>query len=252
MKIAICDDEKEIREMLGDKMRALYPEARLLLFQNGEELLRSDERIDIVLLDIQMPGRNGMETAEELRRKNRRTVIIFITALEDYVFEAFDVGAFHYLVKPFSDQKFEAVMRKAVRHYEESAADAKEKSDVDEGTAQTEYIIVQSGGKHRKVLLRDIVYAEVFNRIIVIHKMDEDIRYYGKLADLEAAVGDDFFRPHRSYLIHLKYVDRYDSTTVYLEKGKALMAKQNYSLFVKKYMKYIRQDNKKGKNGGLA
>lgn len=231
--------------MLKSKIRALYPEAQLLLFQNGEELLLSEEQIDIALLDIQMPGKNGMDTAGWLRRKNRQTVIIFITALEDYVFEAFDVSAFHYLVKPFSDEKFESVLHRAVLYYEESAAETKEKSHADSDAAQAEYILVQSGGKHKRILLQDIVYAEVFNRIVVIHKMDEEIRYYGKLADLEAVAGEDFFRPHRSYLIHFKYVDRYDSATIYLEKGKALMAKQNYPLFVKKYMKYIRKDNKR-------
>ena len=58
------------------------------------------------------------------------------------------------------------------------------------------------------------------------------------MSDLETLAGDNFFRPHRAYLINFKYVEKYDSTTIYLEKGTALMAKQNYSEFVKKYMKY--------------
>ena len=68
--------------------------------------------------------------------------------------------------------------------------------------------------------------------------MNERIEYYGKLSDLEDIAGDSFFRPHRAYLINFKYVVRYDATTIYLEKGTVLMAKQNYPKFVKKYMKY--------------
>lgn len=83
----------------------------------------------------------------------------------------------------------------------------------------------------------------MFNRKVVIHKLDSEIEYYGKMSDLENIAGDSFFRPHRSYLINYKYVEKYDATTIYLEKGTALMAKQNYPKFVKKYMKY---NQKKG------
>ena len=71
--------------------------------------------------------------------------------------------------------------------------------------------------------------------------MNETIEYYGKMSDLEALTGDNFFRPHRAYLINFKYVEKYDATTIYLEKGTVLMAKQNYPEFVKKYMKYIQR-----------
>ena len=98
--------------------------------------------------------------------------------------------------------------------------------------------MINNGGVHTKVMVNDIVYAEVFNRKVVIHRVNDEIEYYGKMSDLEAVAGDDFFRPHRSYLINFKFVEKYDATTIYLETGTALMAKQNYSEFVKKYMKY--------------
>ncbi len=102
MKIGICDDEKETRKMLTDKVKKLYPQADLLLYTSGEELL-AGELPDILLLDIQMQGKNGITTAEELRLTDRQLIIIFVTAIEDYVFQAFDVYALHYLLKPFSD-----------------------------------------------------------------------------------------------------------------------------------------------------
>ena len=113
MQIAVCDDEKEIRDMFAEKIGQLYPKADLPLYQSGEELLLSDNEPDILLLDIKMPGKNGMETARELRKKNKMTIIIFVTALDDFVFQAFDVGAFHYLVKPFDDRKFAEVLQNA-------------------------------------------------------------------------------------------------------------------------------------------
>ena len=79
MQIAVCDDEKEIRDMFAEMIGKLCPKADLSLYQSGEEMLRSDKEPDILLLDIQMPGKNGMETAKELRRKNKKAIIIFVT-----------------------------------------------------------------------------------------------------------------------------------------------------------------------------
>ena len=233
MQIAICDDEKEIRQMLAEKVRKLYPQAFLSLYRSGEELLLAKQEPDIVLLDIQMDKKDGMETAREFRRKNKRAVLIFVTALEEYVFQAFDVGAFHYLVKPFEDGKFAQVLKNAVRQVQQEKDRECEKEK-----KETPGLLVQSGGQHIFVRLEEIVYAEVFNRKIMLHTLDGDIEYYGKMKELEERAGEDFYRPHRAYLINLAFVRKYDAATIYLEKGQALMAKQNYPEFVKRYLRY--------------
>ena len=114
MRIAICDDEKNIRELIKGKIANQYPNANIIFYNSGEELLLSDEHIDILFLDIQMSGKNGMETARELRKKDKSVIIIFVTAAEEYVFQAFDVGAFHYIVKPINDTKFTEVLHRAI------------------------------------------------------------------------------------------------------------------------------------------
>lgn len=230
MRIGICDDEKNIQELIENKVKKQYPKAEIIFFSSGEELLVSEKEIDILFLDIQMPGRNGMETAQELRRKDKKMLIIFVTAMEDYVFRAFDVGAFHYLVKPIDDGKFTDVFCRAT---EECILQSREVKNTKE-----KYMMINNNGIHTKVILDEIIYAEVFNRKVVLHKVDGTIEYYGKLSDLEALVGEGFFRPHRAYLINFKYVEKYNATTIYLEKGSVLMAKQNYPEFVKRYMKY--------------
>lgn len=230
MKIAVCDDEKSIREMLRNKICMEYPEADIFFYESGEALLAYDDIIDILFLDIQMMGINGMETARVLRKKNKDMILIFVTALEEYVFQAFDVGAFHYLVKPFEDEKFKEVLHKAV---EQSYS-----RNLERNKGEENYIMINNSGIHTKVELNSIVYAEVFNRKIVIHRLDSDIEYYGKMSELESIVGENFFRPHRAYLVNFKYVEKYDASTIYLEKGTALMAKQKFPEFVKKYMKY--------------
>lgn len=233
MRIAICDDEKNIRELIANKVVKQYPDAEIIFFQSGEELLLSDETIDILFLDIQMSGIDGMETARELRKKDKSVILIFVTAVEEYVFQAFDVGAFNYIVKPIDDGKFSDVLHRAVDEWSSQ--------NINEKEPEERYVLINNSGVHTKVILDEIVYAEVFNRKVVIHKLDGEIEYYGKMSDLESLAGDSFFRPHRAYLINFKYVEKYDATTIYLERGTALMAKQNYPEFVKKYMKYIQK-----------
>ena len=233
MRIAICDDEKDIRELIANKVEKQYPDAEIIFFQSGEELLLVDESIDILFLDIQMSGIDGMETARELRKKDKKVILIFVTAVEEYVFQAFDVGAFNYIVKPIDDGKFSDVLHRAVDEWSSQ--------NINEKEPEERYVLINNSGVHTKVILDEIVYAEVFNRKVVIHKLDGEIEYYGKMSDLESLAGDSFFRPHRSYLINFKYVEKYDATTIYLERGTVLMAKQNYPEFVKKYMKYIQK-----------
>lgn len=225
MRIAICDDEKEIRRLLAEKIRALYPDAEIIIYKSGEEMLLSQDNPDILLLDIQMPGRNGIETAKELRRKGAGSVIIFITALEEYVFQSFDVNAFHYLVKPFNSAKFSEVLANAVRLASKPKTDAPS-------------LMITAGGKHILVEPDKIIYAEVFDRKIILHTTEENIEYYGKMKELEKSLGDGFYRPHRAYLVNFAYIKKYDASTIFLEKGKALMAKQNYQDFVKSYLRY--------------
>ena len=233
MRIAICDDEKIIRELIGNKVKEQYPDSEIVFYQSGEELLLSDKHADILFLDIQMPGIDGMETARELRKKDKNVILIFVTAVEEYVFQAFDVKAFNYIVKPIDHEKFSTILQKAVNEWK--------LQDISEKVPEERYVLINNSGVHTKVAIDEIVYAEVFNRKVVIHKLNEEIEYYGKMSDLESIAGNNFFRPHRAYLVNFKYVEKYDATTIYLEKGTVLMAKQNYPEFVKKYMKYIQK-----------
>ena len=68
--------------------------------------------------------------------------------------------------------------------------------------------------------------------------MDADIEYYGKMRELEEKVGAEFYRTHRSFLVNFGFIKKYNASTVYLEKGQALIAKQNYREFVRAYLRY--------------
>lgn len=121
MNIAVCDDDKIILKMIQHMIKNAKPsnteDFAVTTFYTGEDLLSAIKgskyiparHFDIIFLDIQMAGINGIETAKAIRADDEETVLIFITAIKQYVFEAFDVSAFHYLLKPINQQKFTSV-----------------------------------------------------------------------------------------------------------------------------------------------
>jgi len=244
MNIAICDDDKKICGFFEEKIKTIYQNAAIKSFYDADELWNTAKREpkqapDILLLDIQMNRMDGLELARKLRRIGWKSILIFITAYADYVFDAFDVGAFHYLVKPVSDKKFEEVLHKAAEQFYQEKTGAQ---NADTGSADEKRITVKSGGVHTIVKASDIVYAEVFNRKVVLHTTTESIEYYGKLTSLANELGDDFYRPHRAYLVNMRYVIKYDSSVIFLQGGQVMMAKQNYAGFVKAYMSYMKRE----------
>ena len=108
--MAVVDDEKAIREQICTLIEEQQPGSRIESYAAGEELLASGKRFDIVFLDIQMEGMNGIEVARNLRKQQGDTILIFITGIKDYVFDALDLYAFQYLLKPLDERKFAEVL----------------------------------------------------------------------------------------------------------------------------------------------
>ena len=234
MKIAVCDDEKRICDLLAEKASGMIPEAAVVTYLSGEELTGADDLPDILLLDIRMPGMNGMEAARSLREQDWRGILIFITGEEDRVFDSFDLHPFHFLVKPVTDEKLCAVLLDAKNELEAAYRSS---------SYHDRYISVQSGASHIRVTLSKLMYAEVYDRKTVLHTKKNEIVYYGQLSALERLVGKDFYRIHRSYLVHLKYIERYDKTSVTLINGTQLpIARRSFDGFLKAYMNYGRRE----------
>lgn len=233
MRIAICDDEKRICSILEEKVGEICPDAEVITYTSGEEILTDDNFPDILLLDIKMPGMDGLDTAKVLREKGWRKILIFVTGEEDRVFASFDLHAFHFLVKPVPDEKLREVLNSAVselEHMEKPPADA------------DRYIDVRSGTSHIRMNLKKLLYAEVFNRKTILHTKEGSIEYYGQLSALEKLAGSDFYRIHRSYLVNMKYIERYDKAFVTLTGGDSIpIARREYDGFLTAYMEYVRR-----------
>lgn len=233
VKIAICDDEEQqttyIRSLIlkwANQQRIMvtifiYDSAEALLFAFSE-----DQSYDIVLLDIQMGGKNGIELAKTIRQTDETMAIIFITGYSDYMAEGYEVSALQYLIKPLHEEKLYHAMTKAC-----SRRNQKEK-----------VLIVQSDGSNVKLLQKDIMYAEVFAHTVLIQTTGVSYEVKMRISDLEKQLDDRaFIRCHRSYLVGLNYIQRITRTEIVLDGGKHLpLSRRLYDEVNQAFIRYFR------------
>lgn len=213
LRFAVCDDEP----YMLDRLRAQIPdcleelgrrEIQLSPFSSGQALLESGECFDLVFLDVQMAPPDGLETAKALRRRGDGCLLVFLTVLRERVFDAFEVRAFDYLVKPADPARLRRTLERALE-------------DLDRRRART--LLIQRGAAREVVPLDEIVYCEVLGRKVYLHlKGGGVLDYYDKLSALERRLGGGFFRCHRSYLVNLDLVRGCGGGLVTLSEGGAV------------------------------
>lgn len=236
LQVAVCDDEVLECCNMARKIKNILEEMKvpciIRQFQNGRELLRAVESFDIIFLDIMMRDLDGLKTAQIFRRKAFDKILIFVSSSREYVFEAYDVEAFQYLLKPVDDRKLRRVLQKAVRKTERHSQ---------------EFIIVSRERQKRKLFLDDIYYFEIRGRTVDVHGAEGVFTYYEQIGELENKLRDKgFFRCHKSYLINLKHVDLYNRQEAILENGESVViAKRRYDEFAQAVLKVMRE------NGGV-
>lgn len=218
LTIGICDDEanmrKALRLPLEKKLQLLGEEYRILEYDSGEGLLsRPDlDGLDLLFLDIEMKGLNGMDTAKALRRRESETVLIFVTAHPDYVFLGYEIHAFHYILKPCEERKIMDVLEQALtelkRHGEQF------------------FTIEQKSGVRRIPLKKISAFVSDRRKITVITDSGEP-DFYGRLSEMEASLPDYFIRIHNRCLVNLNYVTALEKDNC-LCAGRSLPVSRTY------------------------
>lgn len=192
LQIAICDDEKEsccqLEEILLHILGNIGQAYQISCFTDAAALLGAGIDFDMVFLDIEMPGMDGLSLAQEIRVSMPECILIFVTAFQEYVFDVFALEAADYLCKPVDAEKLGQTVMRVIRKLE----------------GQT--LLIQTAHSCKTVKLNQIYYCEVINRKIYLHLRDEVIDYYGKLSVLEVQLGSRFYKCHRSYLVNLDYL----------------------------------------------
>lgn len=231
IRIAICDDEKymsdKISTMVSDFFRRKNTEILISQFSSGKELLEYDKIIDILFLDIQMKGIDGMATARKLRSRKFKGFLIFITVLKEMVFQSFEVQAYDYLVKPIEEKYFEKTMERLFA----TMKNASESS-----------LLVRKGYESSIISFGDIIFCEIIDRKVYLHLVSSEVvDFYERIEDLETKLDSRFFRCHRSFLINLKYLKSYKNGIAYMESGNEIpvsrLRSKEFSGVILQYMK---------------
>lgn len=204
LQIAVCDDNtvtlnnefKLIKDVLNKKGMK-YSAAK---FNSPEHLLKSDENYDIVFLDIEMDYADGIETARQLKVKNKNCLVFFITNYWRYLDNAFDVHAFRFWKKPIDEVRLGKGIEAAIKELNNAKS----------------LITVNVRGIETKILVRNIIYVYVENKITRIVSVNGELRtddtYKSVCRNLE--VSESFGEPYRGHYINFMYVQNYIDDTV--------------------------------------
>ena len=231
MRILICDDDVLIIEQIRkycqnffNKIQVKCPE--LVCFSDGETLLSDEGEKDILFLDIEMPGMNGIYVGNELKTRNENIIIFIVTSYSEYLDEAMRFHVFRYLSKPLDKQRFFRNMKDAVDLY----------------NSTTVKIPIETKQGVHTLPASSIVAIEAQGRKITVHTVKGDfesihtIKYWENLLPK-----NHFFQTHRSFIINFEYVTDFDHTLVHMNDNQfhAYLTKRKYSSFKEAYLLYL-------------
>ncbi|MEP5567085.1 MAG: LytTR family DNA-binding domain-containing protein [Halioglobus sp.] len=211
MKILVVDDEQLARERLLRLVARIRPEAQCLQAADGASALTmvASEQPDLLLLDIRMPGMDGIEVAAELERSASPPAVVFCTAYDEYALQALQHHAMAYLLKPVRETELAQALEGAARinrmqlaSLQVAAASSDQRSSV---TSQT----------HRGFESMPVDQIRCFiaeQKYVTAVSPDSELLIPDTLKELEREFGDQFLRVHRNALVALRHVER-------LEKG---------------------------------
>lgn len=218
LKIAVCDDDKDALEQVCDLLEEYrishLPELRCIPFPSAFGLLSAIEcgqHFDAAILDVLMPNTTGIQVAEEIRRKDEKMEILFLSSSREYAVESYAVKARNYVLKPIDRQKLFAALNQVF-------------SAISLGSQQSFFVRDKEGGISRIVHGR-LMYCEAVLKDIIFHMSDgHTVTCRKTLIELMQDLGGDdaFFQPHRSYLVNLDYVQRVTKSEMILTGGKAI------------------------------
>lgn len=211
MRLAICDDRSEdsgiVAGLVEDWASARGISVQYEVFPSAEALLfRAEEvRFDMLLLDIEMGGMDGVTLAKQVRAADRTVQIVFITGYTDYIAEGYDVAALHYLVKPVSREKFFVVLDRAAEKMKQSAR----------------VLDLSIGGEMVRVPLYELKYLEVIKNYVTLHA-SSDYTVKSALKDFEDKLDERFFRIGRGVILNLEQIRRVTRQEVTLMSGETI------------------------------
>ncbi|MGL5378835.1 LytR/AlgR family response regulator transcription factor [Clostridium sp.] len=218
LSVAICEDEMFHRKVLANNISKILDKKeiryKLLEYGSGEELFKDESnKVDILFLDICLDGISGMEVARTIRESNSRIKVIFTTCMKEYVFEAYEVNAYRYLVKPIEYELLEKYLLDCAY----------------EILNRNNRVVIKCKNDVFVLDLDEILYVEVIRKHVTIYTDQKNYTIEISLKKIQEYLKDcKFFRCHHSYIVNLEKVEQ---------------IKSNNILVIKEYEIYVSRSN---------
>lgn len=231
MRIAVCDDDTLMLEQLQKLISAYFEKTNvkcpeIVCFSDGESLLADKGEKDILFLDIEMPGINGIYVGNELKRQNENIIIFVVTSYSEYLDDAMRFHVFRYLSKPLDIRRFFRNMKDAMNLY---------------NTITIKVPVETKKGIHT-LPASSIISVEALGRKVIVHTTVRDFESVHNMQYwLELLPKNLFFQTHRSFIVNFEHIVDFDHTLIHMAGGQfcAYLTKRKYSAFKEAYLLYL-------------
>ena len=216
LNIAICDDEQISIDKIYSKV-SHYCESKNIscsvhTYTTSMDLVSSDlNNINIIFLDVDMKGMNGIDAAKEIRKANKEVIIIYVSGYIQYAPEGYQVKAFAYILKNNIDELFDSIMDEAINELQ----------------FNEDVYTVKINNEEFDISIKDIVFIESFDKELVINCVNEKFTIKGQLNDIYAELKNKgFLQLHRSYIVNMMHILRIKNYIITLSNGREIKASQ--------------------------
>lgn len=213
--IAIIDDQKDFIKLISDVVKRFYEKRgsiyKIYLYDSGERFLFQLEELkcDIYILDIEMPGKNGLQLAEKIRKYNEHAIIIFVTCYSKYALKAYEVEAYKYILKDQINIKLEETLDKIEK-----------KLEVDD----KDYYIINTKVRYEKIYYKEILYIYKEGKNSIIVKTNETTFLRSSIQDVYKELDpNQFIFIDRGCLVNIAHIMRIYSNEMYIRNGDKLV-----------------------------
>lgn len=230
MKIAICDDSLEYRSIIKSNLKCFYRVENFSCheFTCSEELLyayKHGDKFDIIFLDVEMGGVNGVDAGVQIRKYDDKVIIIFVSSYPKYAIPAYDCEAFYFIVKPIDSHKFDEVLHKAIDKYK----------------LLHQYYIIKNRGEVIKLPVNQILYIEIYRKHLIFHTASGNYETIGKISEaLDKLKPYGFCQVHQGYLVNMNHINGFSNYDVIIDNGeKVMISVRKKSEVLKIYADYL-------------
>ena len=231
MQLIICDDDKLFIQKLQHCLQLFFRQHHLaspqiITFTNGEELLSYTGGIDILFLDIEMPGANGIYIGNILKERNKNIIIFVVTSYSEYLDDAMRIHVFRYLSKPLEEQRLFRNLKDALAVY----------------YTLSQNIALETKEETLTIPVNDIIFIETQGRKTIVHTIKKEYQSIRAMQYwVEILPKNCFIQSHRSFIVNLKHVSNFNHDLIQLKEGQftAYLAKRKYTEFKNAYLLYL-------------